>query len=97
MARKTKAQKEQEMAQQAQAETQTQEAQQTEEPKVTMADIAAALRIIDAAVERGAFKGKEITTVGATRDNLDRFVSYHEELQREQEEAEGGESQAEQG
>lgn len=64
------------------------ETQGTAEPKVTMADIANALRIIDSAIERGSFRGKEISTVGATRDNLDRFVSYHEELQREQEEKE---------
>ena len=59
-----------------------------EEPKVTMADIANALRIIDTAFERGAFRGKEATTVGATRDNLERFVAHHQELQRQEEEKE---------
>lgn len=58
-----------------------------EEPKVTMADIANALNMIDLAVERGAFRGKEITTVGATRDNLDRFVTHQAELQRKAEES----------
>ena len=68
-------------------EPQTEQVQApTEEPKVTMADIANALRIIDTAFERGAFRGKEATTVGATRDNLERFVLHHEELQRQQEE-----------
>lgn len=61
----------------------------TEEPKVTMADIANALNMIDLAVERGAFRGKEITTVGATRDNLDRFVTHQAELQRKAEESSG--------
>lgn len=75
------------------AETVEQQVEETaqqpkEEPKVTMADIANALRIIDTAFERGAFRGKEASTVGATRDNLERFVAHHEELQRQQEEQE---------
>lgn len=70
-------------------EQQVEETQPQEEPKVTMADIANSLRIIDTAFERGAFRGKEATTVGATRDNLERFVAHHEELQRQQEEQDG--------
>lgn len=77
------------------AEQQVEQQQPQEEPKVTMADIANALRIIDTAFERGAFRGKEASTVGATRDNLERFVSHHEELQRQQEEQQEKESTAE--
>lgn len=42
---------------------------------VTMNDIALAVRIIDLAAERGAFKGVDMTTVGACRDRLATFVT----------------------
>ena len=45
------------------------------ETGVTMNDIALAVRIIDLAAERGAFKGVDMTTVGACRDRLATFVT----------------------
>jgi hypothetical protein len=47
---------------------------QTEAPQITLTDLQNALRIIDAAAERGAFKGNELTSVGAVRDKLDLFL-----------------------
>ena len=59
----------------------TEQTQQTPETApqvdtgVTMNDIALAVRIIDLAAERGAFKGVDMTTVGACRDRLATFVT----------------------
>lgn len=43
-------------------------------PTVTMQDLAMAVRVIDLAVERGAYKGNEASTVGLVRDRISRFV-----------------------
>ena len=40
-----------------------------------MNDIALAVRIIDLAAERGAFKGVDMSAVGACRDRLAAFVT----------------------
>ena len=59
----------------------TEQTQQTPETApqvdtgVTMNDIALAVRIIDLAAERGAFKGVDMTTVGACRYRLATFVT----------------------
>lgn len=66
----------------AKAQQQTEQAaktEETQEPTVTFNDVAASLQIIDAAIERGAFKGKEVTNVGGVRDKLERFISFHQE------------------
>lgn len=64
----------------AKAKQQTEQApEETQEPTVTFNDVAASLQIIDAAIERGAFKGKEVTNVGGVRDKLERFISFHQE------------------
>lgn len=50
----------------------------TEEPQtvgVSLNDIALAVRIIDLAAERGAFKGVDMTAVGTCRDRLAAFVT----------------------
>lgn len=47
---------------------------QTEAPQVTLVDLQNALRIIDVAAERGAFKGGELTSVGSVRDKLAAFL-----------------------
>ena len=44
-------------------------------PSVTLTDISNAVRIIDAAAERGAFKGNELSQVGAVRDRLAGFLA----------------------
>ena len=54
---------------------QTPETSDQVETGVTMNDIALAVRIIDLAAERGAFKGVDMTTVGACRDRLATFVT----------------------
>lgn len=41
---------------------------------ISLADIAAALQIIDVAAKRGAFEGSELTQVGSVRDRLAAFV-----------------------
>jgi hypothetical protein len=48
---------------------------QTEAVGVTMQDLALAVRIIDLAAERGAFKGVDMTAVGSCRDRLAAFVT----------------------
>lgn len=44
-------------------------------PSITVTDIANALRIIDAAAERGAYRGAELSQVGAVRDRLASFIA----------------------
>ena len=41
---------------------------------ITVNDLALVVRIIDLASERGAFRGAELSTVGAARDNVAKFV-----------------------
>jgi hypothetical protein len=48
---------------------------QTEAVGVTMQDLSLAVRIIDLAAERGAFKGVDMTAVGSCRDRLAAFVT----------------------
>ena len=61
---------------------QVQQAQQ-EQPQVTIADLAMAVRVIDLAVERGGFRGPETSTVGAVRDRLARFVDAQQAAQQD--------------
>ena len=49
---------------------------QVQAPTITVTDIAAMLRIIDTAAERGAFRGEELTAVGSVRDKAASFVNY---------------------
>ena len=55
-------------------ETQTQEAQA---PEVNIGDFGAILQIIDVASTRGAFKGQELSSVGAVRDRVAAFVDFY--------------------
>lgn len=45
-----------------------------EAPGVGLGDLVAVLKIIDVASERGAFKGAELSSVGAVRDKIAAFV-----------------------
>lgn len=45
-------------------------------PSITVNDVAAMLQIIDAAAQRGAFRGEELSSVGAVRDKAAAFVDY---------------------
>ena len=44
-------------------------------PQIGIVDLQNAVRIIDAAAERGAFKGNELTAVGTARDKLAAFLA----------------------
>jgi hypothetical protein len=56
-------------------QTQTPETAAPESVGVSLNDIALAVRIIDLAAERGAFKGVDMSAVGACRDRLAAFVT----------------------
>lgn len=43
-------------------------------PTITLVDLQNVLKIIDAAAERGAFKGGELTAVGTVRDKIATFL-----------------------
>jgi hypothetical protein len=43
-------------------------------PTITIVDLQNAIRIIDAAAERGAFRGSELSMVGMVRDRYARFL-----------------------
>ena len=50
------------------------ETQTAETPQVTIVDLQNVVQIIDAAAERGAFKGGELSSVGSVRDRIAAFV-----------------------
>ena len=60
--------------------------QVTQEPGLTLQDIAAALQVIDVCVQRGAIRGEELSAVGTVRD---RFATFLKAAQAEQAEGEG--------
>jgi hypothetical protein len=45
-----------------------------EQATIGIVDLQNALKIIDAAAERGAFRGNELTAVGAVRDKFQAFL-----------------------
>jgi hypothetical protein len=51
----------------------TEEAQ-AEAPQITLVDLQNLLQVIDVAAQRGAFRGNELTSVGAVRDKLAAFL-----------------------
>ncbi len=44
-------------------------------PQININDLENVVRIIDAAAERGAFKGSELTSVGTVRDKVAAFLA----------------------
>ena len=66
-------------------ETQTQE---VNAPEVNIGDFGAILQIIDVASTRGAFKGQELSSVGAIRDRVAAFVDFYTPKKEEDENAE---------
>jgi hypothetical protein len=44
-------------------------------PQISIHDLQNVLKIIDAAAERGAFKGNELTAVGTVRDKVANFLA----------------------
>lgn len=53
--------------------------------QLTVNDIAAAMQIIDVVTSRGAFRGDELSQVGALRDKFAAFVAAAQEAQTAQE------------
>jgi hypothetical protein len=50
--------------------------EETQVPSINLQDVAALLQIVDAAAQRGAFRGDELTSVGAVRDKAAAFIEY---------------------
>lgn len=76
-------------------ETQVEETQVEgqEEAKLMISDINNALAIVDTGVERGAYKGSEISTVGRYRDHLVNVVNYQSKEDTEEAEAESSDGE----
>ena len=68
-------------------EAQTQE--EAQGPEVNIGDFGSILQIIDVASTRGAFKGAELSSVGAIRDRVAAFVDFYTPKKEEDENAEG--------
>lgn len=73
-----------------QMEEQTQEAvQESAVPEsISLQDLQVLLQIVDLASSRGAFRGAELTQVGAIFDKLNAFLSFIGEQQKARAEAE---------
>jgi hypothetical protein len=63
----------------------TEQAQQPE--SINLSDLQSLLNVIDLATSRGAFRGNELTQVGAVFDKLDNFLKFVAAQQAAQEEA----------
>jgi len=57
------------------------------EAQLTINDIAAALQVIDIVTSRGAFRGDELSQIGALRDKFAAFVRASQEAQEAAEKA----------
>lgn len=69
-------------------EEQTMETQETAVPEsISLQDLQVLLQIVDLASSRGAFRGPELTQVGAIFDKLNAFLSFIGEQQRANAEA----------
>lgn len=70
-------------------EEQTNETQETGVPEsISLQDLQVLLQIVDLASSRGAFRGPELTQVGAIFDKLNAFLTFIAEQQRAKTEAE---------
>ena len=70
-------------------------AQQTEVPQsVNLSDLGLLLQIVDVATQRGAFRGNELSQVGAVYDKLNAFLSYVQAQQAAQQPEEGAQEPA---
>lgn len=63
----------------------------TEQPGISLQQLAAAVQIIDLAGERGAIKGEEMATVGAVRTAFANFLDYAKQQQEANAPEESGE------
>ena len=66
--------------------------EEVQAPEVNIGDMGAILQIIDVASTRGAFKGPELSSVGAIRDRVAAFVDFYTP---KNENAEGADAEAE--
>lgn len=75
------------------SETQFNEAvsEQAVPESISLGDLQTLLQIVDLASGRGAFRGAELTQVGAIFDKLNAFLSFIAEQQRSKAEAEAAE------
>lgn len=64
-------------------------------PEVSLNDFASIVRIIDVASRRGAFEGKELSSVGAIRDKVEAFVVHYAPKQNEEGDSAGSEVEGE--
>jgi len=87
MAAKTK--KVESMEQQSVETQETQESQAGVPDSISLQDLQVLLQIVDLASSRGAFRGAELTQVGAIFDKLNAFLSFIAQQQKEKSEAEG--------
>jgi len=70
-------------------EEQTVETQENNVPEsISLQDLQVLLQIVDLASSRGAFRGPELTQVGAIFDKLNSFLTFISQQQREKAEAE---------
>lgn len=68
---------------------------QTQSTQITVADLDALRSIVDVATQRGAFRGAELSQVGAIYDKLSTFLaSVVEQAKAAAAEAEAGETEA---
>jgi hypothetical protein len=74
------------------SEENTQE-QIADEPKVTLNDLQLLAQIVDLASGRGAFRGNELTQVGAVYDKLTGFLTHVAEKQKAEAEAAAAETE----
>ena len=66
----------------------TDNTEQTAQPEsINLSDLQSLLNVIDLATSRGAFRGNELTQVGAVFDKLDNFLKFVAAQQAAQEEA----------
>lgn len=70
------------------AEEATQEVQQEVPQSIGLGDLGVLLNVVDLASQRGAFRGAELTQVGAIYDKLNAFLSFVQEQQNAAAEAE---------
>lgn len=71
--------------------------QETARPdSINLTDLQSLLNIVDIATSRGAFKGNELSQVGAVYDKLDTFLTFvAEQQQKAQEEKEAASTEEE--
>lgn len=76
------------------SETNTQPPNTDSPESISLNDLQVILQIVDTAAERGAFKGEELSSVGAVRDKLSAFLTFVAQAQEEQRAKEEAESEA---